>query len=868
MIPIERQAEEHVEEILKEISDWLLAQPDWLQEAAERLLRQGDLGAIDLADLCELIKTAEGRKTTNHRDFGELLNVPEIKGEMRISSLGEIDGIENLAPKEPLLLGKGNLVVIYGHNGSGKSGYTRILKKASGKPRASPLKPNVFAAAPALQKCRIAYEISGENKDVEWDAAGSDIGDLRAMDVFDSEEASHYLRNESAASYTPPVVGMFEALAWTCDQVKAMLQNEQIALASVLPVPPPAFSLTEPIQRYRALRPEITDENLDSLLQWTEDDAKKLTEITERLKVADPAALAKQRRVTKGQSDQLAELLRTSAEAYGEKNLVAVRNLRTISASKRNIAKEAAQVASSKLDGVGGETWRRMWEAAREYSKTAYPAAQFPVTEGARCVLCHQEIGQEAGSRLRDFESFVQGKLEAEARVAESQYAQALKSFPDIPSAAQIETMCEAAGLGADEWKNYLSSVWKTAALSRAAIMAGETQGAAPPFPDVSETLQNLLAFSGQLESQAVQYDKDAAGFDRAAATKQKTSLEAKQWVSQQALAVRNEVVRLRKIKEFEEWKSLANSRPVSTKAGAISEKVITQAYVRRFNDELRLLGAGRIKVELVKTKTEKGKVLHRLQLKAAQQRQPIELVLSEGERRIISLAAFLSDVTEKPFSAPFVFDDPISSLDHDFEWSVACRLAELAKKRQVLVFTHRLSLYGAMDDAARKQGEEWKKKHLSQLCIESYSGTSGHPVAQAVWNSKTTTANNILLDRLGAAKRAGDSGGGDAYRAQAQGICSDFRKLLERTIEDDLLNEVVKRHRRSVTTDNRIGALHLIRPDDCQKIDDLMTKYSCYEHSQSHEAPVFIPEEPELRADIESLRDWRKDFADRRKGG
>jgi energy-coupling factor transporter ATP-binding protein EcfA2 len=866
--PIRRRAEENVEEIRKEISDWLLAQPDWLQEAAERLLRQGDLGASDLIDLCSMIKTLEGRKTTNHRTFGGLLNTPKIKGEMHISSLGEIGGIENLAPKEPLLLGKGNLVVIYGHNGSGKSGYTRILKKASGKLRALPLKPNVFAATPASQKCRIVYELSGVKKDIEWDAAGSDIGDLRAMDVFDSEEASHYLRNESAASYTPPVVGMFEALAWTCDQVKAMLQNEQVALASALPAPPPAFSLAEPIQRYRTLRPETTEADVESLLKWTEEDAKKLADITERLKVADPAALAKQKRATKGQTDQLVEMLKTSAEAYGEKNLAVVRNLCTISASKRRIATEAAQVSSSKLDGVGGETWHRMWEAAREYSKVAYPAVPFPVTEGARCVLCHQEIGQEAGSRLRDFESFVQGKLEAEARVAESQYAQALKSLPDIPSAAQIETVCEAAGLGTDEWKNYLSSVWTKAAHSRAAIMAGETQGAVPPFPDVSETLQNLLAYSGQLESQAVQSDKDAAGFDRAAAAKQKTSLEAKQWISLQAIAVRNEVVRLRRIKEFEEWKSLANSRPVSTKAGAISEKVITQAYVRRFNDELRLLGAGRIKVELVKTKTEKGKVLHRLQLRAAQQRQPIELVLSEGERRIISLAAFLADVTEKPYSAPFVFDDPISSLDHDFEWSVACRLAELAKERQVLVFTHRLSLYGAMDDAAKKQGDEWKKKHLSQLCIESYSGTSGHPVAQAAWNSKTTTANNILLDRLVAAKKAGDAGGGDTYRALAQGICSDFRKLLERTVEDDLLNEVVKRHRRSVTTDNRIGALHLIRPEDCQMIDDLMTKYSCYEHSQSYESPAFIPEEPELRADIESLRDWRKEFFDRRKGG
>lgn len=44
------------------------------------------------------------------------------------------------------------------------------------------------------------------------------------------------------------------------------------------------------------------------------------------------------------------------------------------------------------------------------------------------------------------------------------------------------------------------------------------------------------------------------------------------------------------------------------------------------------------------------------------------------------------------------------------------------------------------------------------------------------------------------------------------------------------------------------------------------MTKYSCYEHSQSQEVPVFIPEEPELRQDIDSLKQWRKEFVARRK--
>lgn len=178
---------------------------------------------------------------------------------------------------------------------------------------------------------------------------------------------------------------------------------------------------------------------------------------------------------------------------------------------------------------------------------------------------------------------------------------------------------------------------------------------------------------------------------------------------------------------------------------------------------------------------------------------------MSDGERRVVSLAAFIADVAEKPQTAPFVFDDPISSLDHDFEWQVAQRLTELAKNRQVLVFTHRLSLYGAIEDAAKKHGDTWRKDNLEKRYIESFGGTSGHPAEETTWNANTKKANNILLERLTAARKVAEVGGGEAYRLHAQGICSDFRKLLERTVEDDLLNEVVKRHRRSVTTDNRI---------------------------------------------------------------
>ncbi|MGZ8252953.1 MAG: hypothetical protein ACXW1P_10365, partial [Methylophilaceae bacterium] len=279
--------------IQDEIREWLLTQQDWLQEATDRLLNQGVLTDTDLQLVCALLKTPAGQVVTKHRAFDSLVNAPDIDSELRLVSIGEVVGIENLAPRQPLTFGNGNLIVIYGHNGSGKSSYTRILKKSSGKPRAITLKSNVFQAAPAERKCQITYQFGNQPTTTEWHVDAAPIDEIRAVDIFDSEEASHYLSKESAATYTPPVVAMFESLATACDQLKAVLQAEQSQLVSALPATPPNYASTDPARRYGALRADLPDATIQQLLTWTAEDGRKIDELTERLKVADPTALAK-----------------------------------------------------------------------------------------------------------------------------------------------------------------------------------------------------------------------------------------------------------------------------------------------------------------------------------------------------------------------------------------------------------------------------------------------------------------------------------------------------------------------------------------------------------------------------------------------
>lgn len=93
-----------------------------------------------------------------------------------------------------------------------------------------------------------------------------------------------------------------------------------------------------------------------------------------------------------------------------------------------------------------------------------------------------------------------------------------------------------------------------------------------------------------------------------------------------------------------------------------------------------------------------KGVITFGLALVGARAGFTPDVVLSEGETRIVALAAFLADTTGSNQLAPFIFDDPISSLDQDFEERVVTRLVELAKTRQVIIFTHRLSLIALVE--------------------------------------------------------------------------------------------------------------------------------------------------------------------------
>lgn len=305
-------------------------------------------------------------------------------------------GIDNLAPRKPLKLGTGNLTVVFGKNGSGKSGYVRILKNVCGKPLAGALRVNVFAKElPARRRCGIEYSLGEKRTAVDW-TPGAPVDGLRPIDIFDTDGGQLYLSKESESSYTPPPVLLLEQLATACDRVKEQLSAEIEALPRALPEMPAEFALTAAGKAYSSLRADQPEAALQQLFGWDREHQQALESEDERLRAADPSEVARQKQGRASLIDDAVAKLTQAHDSVSAVECERIEQLKGAAIKARAVAEEGARATSSAADlaGIGSETWRALWEAARKYSATeAYKGSPFPHTDDAKCVLCQPAAG-------------------------------------------------------------------------------------------------------------------------------------------------------------------------------------------------------------------------------------------------------------------------------------------------------------------------------------------------------------------------------------------------------------------------------------------------------------------------------------------
>ena len=96
-------------------------------------------------------------------------------------------------PQKPLELGNAQVIVVYGLNASGKSGYIRAFKHASGQRNPGPLHQDVFSPQKFEQSCRFKCEIDGAAKELQWSQSKGPLAELRHLQEFTTQTVAPYI---------------------------------------------------------------------------------------------------------------------------------------------------------------------------------------------------------------------------------------------------------------------------------------------------------------------------------------------------------------------------------------------------------------------------------------------------------------------------------------------------------------------------------------------------------------------------------------------------------------------------------------------------------------------------------------------------
>lgn len=867
MAVVQELGEEDVP-VVDAFESWLGERNRWLQTAAKNLIDTKkpptDDQIAELARLC-IIESKKGEDpgfaTVTPGSLALAANRPAI----RIDGLSDVYGLNAVKSGAALPFCAGNITVFYGQNGSGKSGYARLLKQACGSRSKDEIHPNVFVEEP--EACRATFQISvgGQVGKIPWALTDGPDARLRHAQIFDTKTATQYM-GKNEASYEPSQMRFVTSLIAISDRVNQHLTASKNALVSTLPRFPAPLVATDESRWLTGLKPTTTTVAIDKACQYTQvQDAERIS-IEGALAQKDVAG-----RLALINKEKLGLItVEQATKQYKEKLSVEAAQAIVVAHSDAKLKRQAAQkfsqqlFAESPLEGVGEAIWQQLWTQARLFSQThAYPGEPFPVLgEKAKCVLCQQELNEEASERLQHFEQFVTEGLELSAKQAEDKYKALIQALPQSPN--EQDWLAHMALLKLEQQQAidlHLALVKRRSDL------------------DTAEQIENVATFDWTLVNRALAEQNEQLTNEekslndlmqdgkRQQMEERLLSLKATQWLSQNKPLILIERDRLLAVDQYGKAIRLAATNTLTTKNNELAKSEVEAGYQVRFAQELKLLGGSRLPVAPQSKTVGKGRTTFGLALVGAKGARAPEQILSEGETRIVALSAFLADITGSNQIAPFIFDDPISSLDQDFEERVVARLVDLAQTRQVIIFTHRLSLVTLLDNAVKKIKEHPDLPNIVHevQTLRRLDKTSGILTGQSARDSKPQKAiNKLLNESLQKLRRYQAEGEAENYDLLAKSTCSDFRIIVERTVEVVMLNSVVLRFRREVMTKGLLRQVSNITQEDCDLIDDLMTRYSVYEHSQADDLPAVPPELAQLEADMQSLADWMEEYSKR----
>lgn len=860
--------------IIDKITAWSPELPVWQQIGLKLLFENPDLSEDDKAHVYSAAKAEhetenESASSVIHEPVGLTPRKDTVQtSSVQIKAMKNLRNVNMLAEGQVLDFSPKGMTVIYGHNGTGKSGYSRVLKQAC---RARNQKEKLLAnvrhehgkTPPA--KADIEVLVDGLDTELHWTFGGTSPEPLSAIAVFDSHCARAYVDNEGDFAYIPYGLDLLHKLVKLCGEIKDRAEREK---QQNLPNYDRNMDLentsTKVGDLIRRLRTDATAQEIESVKPLDAEESAKLEKLKRNLSDSDLAKKVEHQRSMEIRLQRLKERVEAAAAQLAVAKLDGLRSAVTDAAQKAAVAQVAAckfQEQEDLLPGTGKSVWRRLFETAREFAAESHRGYTFPdIPQDSRCPLCQNPLGETGLDRLKKFDAYVSDKTTAEFLAAQRLKDTRVNEIKVITDGIGLDDALLKDISGFDPTLAQLCKEFQDRAHARRtyALSAAETGEGWDKIPDFPTNP------SAHLVEAIAKLDKDRKVTEAMVDSKgQKLAHAEKDELAARKEAVTRkddllELVRRRDLcASLDRCIESANSTKISNKATELADSLAKDEVARQLSKELESVGIENWSIT-VKPETRYGNSQFKLVLQPNKAHVKPSTVLSEGEQRSVAIASFLAEVNLNQGKSGIVFDDPVSSLDHQRREKVARRLLEEAEKRQVIVFTHDFAfmcLIGAHDGARVTQ----------RKIIHGHKGF-GTVIRDPEFSTLSTNRRIKELDRIcSEMKSSGTVGECPDGTNPIEAAFQKLRKTWEHAVEEVLFNAVITRYTEAVHT-KQLRAV-TVCDDDFRAIDEGMTicsKYSAHERAGHLQPPG--PTLSELEKQIEKLADWYECVKGRKK--
>ena len=851
--------------IYTEILTWANTKPDFIKDALRRLISSSAITQTDIDELILLLKKENGDTTV-------LLNAIPINNTHipttvatgtvypKLISIKDPINVCALHNQGHLQFLNSGLTVVYGNNGSGKSSYSRILKKLcwSRNPNVE-LKKNVFSPSASRQKVDFIIEVNGISTPFQWLENSPTHPALGSVFVYDNDCGNVYVNNENPTQYKPIGIDVLERLVLVLNDMSQKLSSEIAVYNTQKPILDQSIIHTATGQWYSNIESK-TRNDVENYIQFTQTDLARKRQLSALINSQNPQQTNQTLTNLKNRLVNYIQQFKRIEERFNNQEIEEIRNLR----SRYESTSQAYNIATNELNGLntmpgfGTNPWRTLWNAAKDFANNngLTDNLNFPSNASLeKCVLCQQELDESAQQRLLGFSRFILNDVSKQLSVIEREIQTKVSAYNTL-SIPAIENFMELNEYITDFQNWYSGFSQSINSLKDVIINYLQNGGALNISPCIISTIiDNLLpGIDIQLEQNRQLLN------DRSHLVIEYNVLTAKEFL------FNNKAVILQYFDEYKykSWigrcQSQLNTNIVSRRIGEFMQDQAVTLQHQEFINHLSFFNQDlSSKVLISKTRTTHGSTFQKCGLNGIT--HSIDSVLSEGEKKVIALSNFLADCTIDNRKNTIVFDDPVTSLDMDYRDLIATKIVELSRDRQIIVLTHDLYFVRLLLDIHKKKvGEE-----CFIVGVEKNRGVAGIVSDEIPYLAKNIQEriNSIrrdlnLIDSLPLNQT-------QRIEEVTEKLKKQFRKLLEKSVEDILANESIKRFSKNIILKaGYLSGYVIVEHSDIRLLLDLFGKYSITEHDGGIEVQGNQIAPNDIRDDLRQYEDWKNDFSAR----